>query len=264
LEKLRGLPAIIPKLRELRSLVGPAEQDLLDRILTAGLRRLEPDAANALARRLSELAASLNEEGKVALDEMLNLAAGDLAYRAQAPRDALSAGALDVVASYFASSAELSIVERQVIEGESLMRLQAEARAHRRYAFRNNRAWVAKPGSAAEAVLASPSVIEATKTFGSSWRSSGYASYLYYDAPGDGSTPHVDVKEFDLNMVLMVEHSGEPTSRLVAFPPASALFRSNLEVGHAAFFRASEVIHGREDVVTGERIILLACGFVCD
>ena len=65
-------------------------------------------------------------------------------------------------------------------------------------------------------------------------------------------------------MVLVVDRQPcESTgSRLVLFPADSAPRKFLLEPGQAAIFHASAVVHGREPVRDGERVTVLAAGFV--
>jgi hypothetical protein len=90
------------------------------------------------------------------------------------------------------------------------------------------------------------------------------ASYLYYERPGDGIDPHLDLDEFDLNTLVLIAHSwqAEAASRLVIFPHGPERRQEFLLApGELVLFRATGVIHGRSAVAENEMVCTLGIGY---
>ena len=91
----------------------------------------------------------------------------------------------------------------------------------------------------------------------------GVASFLYYDAPGQGIEPHIDTDIFSLNVILMLKHVGGDADRscLVVFPPAGDPERLDLVPGEMVIMFAGSITHGREFVKPDEEVGILTFGF---
>lgn len=91
----------------------------------------------------------------------------------------------------------------------------------------------------------------------------GVASFLFYDAPGQGIEPHIDTDIFSLNVILMLKHvgGGDPRSCLVVFPPGDEPERLDLVPGEMVIMFAGSITHGREYVKPGEEVGILTFGF---
>jgi len=87
------------------------------------------------------------------------------------------------------------------------------------------------------------------------------ANYLYYDAPGLGIDPHVDKDEFSLNILTMLEHSGEQSSRLLLHPPGKNPVELDLKPFETLVFLADRVTHQRTRTVDNEQIRLVSFGY---
>jgi len=87
------------------------------------------------------------------------------------------------------------------------------------------------------------------------------ANYLYYDAPGLGIDPHVDVDEFSLNVLTMLEHSGTRRSSLMLYPPDLPEQEVRLEPGETLIFMADRVTHERIRTIDDEKIRIVSFGY---
>jgi hypothetical protein len=91
----------------------------------------------------------------------------------------------------------------------------------------------------------------------------GVASFLFYDAPGQGIEPHIDTDIFSLNVILMLKHvgGGDQRSCLVVFPPGREPERLDLVPGEMVIMFAGSITHGREFVKPDEEVAILTFGF---
>jgi hypothetical protein len=89
------------------------------------------------------------------------------------------------------------------------------------------------------------------------------AGYLYYDRPGAGIEPHVDVPEFAINVLLMISREPDQAdgSATVLYPPDQPPVRVVLAPGEAVALEADRLVHSREPMHDGERVTLLTMGF---
>ncbi|CAL9571721.1 hypothetical protein SUDANB95_04808 [Actinosynnema sp. ALI-1.44] len=92
----------------------------------------------------------------------------------------------------------------------------------------------------------------------------GRANYLYYDDPGQGIDPHIDHGDFQLNVLLTLDHQAENRSRshLVLFPhgPEKPL-RIDQRPGELVLFWATAVVHARTNVGPGEQVRNIGIGY---
>jgi hypothetical protein len=149
----------------------------------------------------------------------------------------------------------------------TVAQLVEEVRASRSEATRiNDQGQRGAPaGPAAIALAESAEVVQFVQGLAGSVSPSGDANYLYYEQAGAGIEPHIDRAEFAAQILIMIEHYGygESRSQLAVFPdgPRRPVFVP-LDPGELVLFRASEVVHGRTPVVSGEVARLLGIGFL--
>ena len=95
-------------------------------------------------------------------------------------------------------------------------------------------------------------------------KSTGIASYIYYDRVGLGIRPHVDTDVFSINLMLMLKHE-PPTnnfpSATVVFPPFQTPESYRLKIGEVMIMYGSSVIHTRTPIHENEVVHLLTIGF---
>jgi hypothetical protein len=87
--------------------------------------------------------------------------------------------------------------------------------------------------------------------------------YHYYREPSHRVEPHVDVADFSLSLLIMLEHShrGESSSRLYLYPPGADAIALDLAPGEGVLFFSGSVIHSRSAPGEGETVTTLSMGF---
>ncbi len=89
----------------------------------------------------------------------------------------------------------------------------------------------------------------------------GIASYVFYDQPGDGIPLHLDTEKFSINILIMLEHTFvESKSKLVVYPDGEPVL-TDLQMGETVIFDGAGLIHGREKLGIGEKIMILTIGY---
>lgn len=102
------------------------------------------------------------------------------------------------------------------------------------------------------------------KVIGHKVKSTGIASYLYYDRPGSGIKPHVDTDVFSINLILMLKHQHDKDKEASAtgiFPANSPPEYYRLDIGEVMIMFGSSVIHTRTVIQENEIVHLLTIGF---
>lgn len=87
--------------------------------------------------------------------------------------------------------------------------------------------------------------------------------YHYYREPSHRVEPHVDVADFSLSLLVMLEHEhrGEPRSCLYLYPPGADAIALDLAPGEGVLFFSGSVIHSRSAPSEGETVTTLSMGF---
>jgi hypothetical protein len=204
---------------------------------------------------------------------LLGLAAGGLAPDFKRPEHASQANAFDVVSDslvkmqpYSARVANNGVAYRgrpTFLDDDLLSALQGEAAELRASAIRFDEHFLGCGAPLANKLSLSSELSDVVRAHAGDVQSTGVASFLYYDEPGQGIDPHIDTDIFSLNVLLMLSHRRQKVgnSCLVLLPPRSEPERLDLEEGEMVIFFAGSVAHGRERVVNGEAITVLTFGF---
>lgn len=90
------------------------------------------------------------------------------------------------------------------------------------------------------------------------------SSYIYYDAAGQCSKPHVDNAFTAVTVMIGLRHDwqgGAPASASVAYWPGLPALPYRLAPGELAVFFGSGVLHGRTPVAAGETVHSLLLSF---
>jgi hypothetical protein len=91
----------------------------------------------------------------------------------------------------------------------------------------------------------------------------GYvAKLLYYTKPGDYVWPHPDDPQFAVNVLIGLDAARAPGARrgsaLLTYRSAGRAERHEIVAGTAVAFEASGLVHAREPLLEGERVVLLS------
>jgi hypothetical protein len=146
---------------------------------------------------------------------------------------------------------------------EFLGTLIDEARELRPRAFPFDEHFLGTGAPIANRMAVSPALCDLVKAHAGDVQPTGVASFLYYDAPGQGIEPHIDTDIFSLNVILMLKHvgGGDERSCLVVFPPGGEPERLDLVPGEMVIMFAGSITHGREFMKVGEEVNILTFGF---
>jgi hypothetical protein len=257
----------LERLLDLRRAISDAEAELLDRIVGAAAHGFAGDPAPGLAVRLRGLAGDITSQQREALDQVVILAAAALAPRSGSiPIDPLSAVAFKTIQLYLAAGRKRTgfwHTRPSFVTDELLRKLQAEARARRRKATRPNTYFVSAPGPVASGLVLSKEVSQFIADRLGDHRPSGFATYLYYEQPGDCIGVHVDVEEFSVNLLLCIAHEvpGPSPSRLIVYEVEAEPRELVLAPGEVVLFQAKHILHTRTPICPGEKVCMLSTGF---
>jgi hypothetical protein len=118
-------------------------------------------------------------------------------------------------------------------------------------------------GPLADELAVSREMIDFVEAHSQPIRATGVASYLFYDAPGDGMKAHVDTGIFSINANIMLEHTAEVArqSYLYIYPSSGEPEKIVLEPGEMVLSYAGSVVHGRAPLGPGESVRNLTIGF---
>jgi hypothetical protein len=264
----RALPTLLPKIEAFHSTLDPREQQILRQILDAASEQIADHSPEALTRKLTSFAQHLTPDDYLAFRMLLSLAGGGLLPRALFPAPgSREAECFEIIARTIRELVPSGILWRgrpDFMTDVLLCKLQEEAYSRRPSALRRNRAFSSPVGPVASNLATSPDFMRLITTFAPKAQPSGFATYLYYDEPGAGVSAHVDRGEFNLNIVLCIDHvwNESPFSRLLLYLPGATAVRAQLEPGELVLFRAGGTFHGREDVHDGERVTVLTLGLI--
>jgi hypothetical protein len=93
------------------------------------------------------------------------------------------------------------------------------------------------------------------------------ARYLFYTKPGDHIWPHPDDPKFSVSVLLCIEHELAPGrsagSAFLAYRPDGSIERHELSAGRALAVEPG-LVHAREPVQPGERVIMLSIGLTAE
>jgi hypothetical protein len=222
------------------------------------------DAGNRLSRILaSELAAPGGDEERRALRVLLAYATIALAPDCVVPRRPSARAAWRCVVKLFArlfpSNVEpmgqlecvqrrLTMLTREVAAGLRIGRLASGKR----------------PGPAGRALAVDPELIaQVGQALGKEFAPGYMARYLYYTKPGDHIWPHPDDPQWAVTVLVCVLHEFPPGesagSAFLAYSPRGSSTRYPLAPGSALAVEPG-LIHAREPVRKGERVVLLSIG----
>ncbi|MEO8181037.1 MAG: hypothetical protein ABI895_19550 [Deltaproteobacteria bacterium] len=87
--------------------------------------------------------------------------------------------------------------------------------------------------------------------------------YHYYLDPAHRVEPHVDVEDFALSLLVMLDHAhaADVNSRLYLYPPGKDPLEFDLAPGEGVLFYSGSVIHARSAPSVEEMVITLSMGF---
>jgi hypothetical protein len=229
--------------------------------------------SGTLVDKLQAFNDSLSEAERANYKLLLGLAAGGLSPDFKTPLDPDKQQAFATVGETLARlqpySARISpngIAYRgrpDFMTDEFLGSLIDEARELRPRAFPYDEHFLGTGAPIANQLAVSPVLVDLVKAHAGDVQPTGVASFLYYDAPGQGIEPHIDTDIFSLNVILMLKHvgGGDARSCLVVFPPGGEPERLDLVPGEMVIMFAGSITHGREFVKPGEEVNILTFGF---
>lgn len=226
-----------------------------------------------LALKLLRLSDHLDEPERSNLMLLLSLAAGGLSPTFDRPSVGIDACAFNTITEtlvglqpYRDRIGANGIAYRgrpPFMTDKLLMSLQSEAVELRPHAHRFDEHFLGCGAPTANALAASDQLSAFVTQFAGDVQSTGVASFIYYDEPGQGIQPHVDTEVFSLNVLIMLGHKRVlgKNSALVIFPPRGEEERIDLMDGEMVIFFAGSVPHGREPIQVGESVSILTLGF---
>jgi hypothetical protein len=91
----------------------------------------------------------------------------------------------------------------------------------------------------------------------------GYqARFLYYTRAGDHTWPHPDDPDYDVNLLIGIDHVRPPsttrTSAFLAYHANGSVDRYVVAPGSAIAVESKGLVHRREPVVDREQVVLLS------
>ncbi|PPK65584.1 hypothetical protein V5P93_005056 [Actinokineospora auranticolor] len=152
----------------------------------------------------------------------------------------------------------------QWLTDDLLAALCAEAAAERAKAVLLRRQFHTPTGPIASALADSPELHALIESDACPVTPARRANYLYYEAEGQGIDPHTDDHDFQINVLMTLEHRHTRWQRstLVLFPhgPDDPL-RIHQRPGELVLFWAAAVVHARTNVTQDERVTNLGIGY---
>lgn len=224
---------------------------------------LTSDLPESIASKLQALHLGADPNSSAALGRALNIVGATLLRRLESGADQSLRTAFVTIQRYFAGTSPVGLIWKgrpSQLSDSLLSNLCAEAECQRLQASRRNRAFVAPPGEVASTVVLSDWLSNlVVEKLGRRPKSSGKGGYIYYEKPGDGVDPHVDVEDYTLN-VLFSLHSAA-SSTLVLYNEQGEPSRIGLTPGEVVLFHAGSTFHARTPTGPGERVVILVSGF---
>ncbi|MEI2730415.1 MAG: hypothetical protein V9G08_00080 [Dermatophilaceae bacterium] len=225
-----------------------------------------------LEERLSELARELDPAEREDLKLILSMAAGGLlgghTRGANSPRQDMALHVAQRALPLLHKPIQVDIAGGVVFRGRApfftdrdIEALDQESRRERAKAGRFHDHLVVNNAPLAAGMALSSEIRDYLESKVGPVFATNKANYLYYDAPGLGIDPHVDVDEFSLNVLTMLEHSGVRQSCLMLYPPDAPEQEVRLEPGETLIFLADRVTHERIRTGPDERIRIVSFGY---
>lgn len=219
-----------------------------------------------LAEQLDEMCQDLDPAGVVNYKLLLGSAAGGLAWHGDPPTEGVRATALRTALKCLSQLQATGPLfkGRPPFMTDSLLRdLRAEAIDRRREAIKTDRYFLGCGGPHADKLAGSSELAHFVGNYAPDVEPTGVASYVTYDEPGCGLSPHIDTEIFSLNALIMLRHDyiADPPAANLLFDPDGNMERILLEPGEMLLFYAGGTVHGREDVREGEEINIVTIGF---
>lgn len=153
---------------------------------------------------------------------------------------------------------------------EFLWALRAEARTLRKSAKFNFNQFIARVETSNSSALCerladSRELLEIVERYAGPCTPSHVTSYIYYDAAGQCSRPHVDNYFTSVTAMLVLEHAcAKPLlsmSHSVTYWADREPFMYHLVPGEMAIFFGASTLHGRTPVVAGEKVCSLLVSY---
>jgi hypothetical protein len=270
LGRVNAQDRLVGALQESRDLLRDDEPAVLTALLAQLQGPGDPGAGESpaqwLARRL-ETFADADERRRLALADLLGLAARALALDGRVPSDAAGAAAwratLTTVDRLYGGGAH-RLGRLRFIDDERLIALLVEAAQSQRTANAEAQQ-LGDPGPALRDLAVDPQLAAAVSdAVGFSVTPSYRAVYMYF-APGARIQPHVDHADYEVIFHLTLEHvppeDGSGRAALVVFRLDEPPLRVELAPGEAIALRGRGSIHTREPINAGEHWTTLAIGF---
>lgn len=225
-----------------------------------------------LEERLSHLAQGLDPAEREDLKLILSMAAGGLldgrTQGTNSQSEDLALGVAQRTLPSLHKPIQVEIEGGVVFQGRApfftdrdLAALDEESRRERAKAGRFHDHLVVNDAPIAKEIALSSAIRDYVESKVGPVFATNKANYLYYDAPGLGIDPHVDVDEFSLNVLTMLEHSGTRESCLILYPPDAPQREIRLEPGETLIFMADRVTHERIRTGADESIRIVSFGY---
>ena len=239
--------------------------------LIAHLRRSGADASSS-GEQLGEWLAAFpgpDPERRAAVVDAIGAAARRLTLDDEPPTDAAAAEAwraLVVAADRLHGSGAVALGRLPFVSDELLALLAAEAREQWPASAEPGRRTTARAGDALARVAVSRQLREAVATALGAAVAPTYDALYEYDPPGSRVRTHVDARDYEIVVHLLVEQTtaaGAPSSsELVAhLPGAGAPTRLTVRPGEAVVLRGRGTLHAWRPLGPDERRTLTAIGF---
>lgn len=195
----------------------------------------------------------------------LCMAAGGLAPRGCVPMTVHKAEAFETVLHCLSELRPSRVPWKgrpTYLTDELLRILQSEAAAKRKVAKPTDRYLLGCGGEVADQFARHVELERLVQVHFPGVKSTGIASYIFYDQVGHGLDPHVDTEIYSVNVILMLQHEfrADP-SHLLLYNESRIPERVLLAPGEMIIITAGSTVHAREDMKRDESISLLTIGF---
>ncbi|MDB5141175.1 MAG: hypothetical protein JWR12_3091 [Mucilaginibacter sp.] len=228
-----------------------------------------------LALKLRNFNNKLNRAEKANFKLLLGLSAGGLISDFSRPNSSHKAKAIDTVTETLSKlqpySGRISkngvayIGRPDFMTNELLSSLQDEARSVRPFATKFDEHFLGRGAPIANELSTSKMLLNFVLSHTGEVKSTGVASFLFYDEEGQGIDPHIDTDIFSLNVILMLSHEDQNNpnhnSALFVFPPGEKPERIDLNPGDMVIMFAGSIAHGRQRMKKSESVSILTFGF---
>lgn len=261
----RGIRIVATGLREGALRLSVRELGLLDGLLQQVEGEDVDEPARALGHALRTLVDDLPASDGAAVTELMSVIGGHIFASRRTGRVKTNEHAnLYVLEAFFGTSGPPTCHHcgRPEWLGDAwLDALRVEARQRRQGALRRNRAFVARLGPVATAFAASPEVQSMLRGCALEVRGSGFGTFVYYERPGDGVRPHVDVGQFEYNVLLCLEQDPRDGTSSLCLCNRSGVVEVPTHPGDVVVFDAGHRFHGRDPLPPEARVTIASFGF---